>query len=399
MLKNHYNILYKLPALTASAMPKKLEALAKQLVTNGRMRIDADDKINFVRCPLPGKQDIFFSYRELFDRKLTNKTRNRLTQHLGEEAALEQIYYLKKEAKKSTKVPVDVEIKLARLFVQSAELQAIQLLLLEGTSIFISYNHTIRDLLDIEQFQTQGGNSGMQATGGVNRIFVSCGGDPLAKSKQTPNPSMARLMVIAAQEIAHNADMIRASNGAIISRYSAHLRNFRAKDEVATARISDLKNSTRIKDTAFKVKLAKLIAAEKTVKFYKQHNVSILRKKYANFKMWNQRKRFIKSCHASGLEFIDHINFPKKSGYLGVRVNILIDDMLFNLEPKASAYQHEDKIVEEAIICIEALARVPQQVVKWGHKATKFFYPKLYDIYYGDVIDGVTKTLQNYIQP
>ena len=60
--------------------------------------------------------------------------------------------------------------------------------------------------------------------------------------------------------------------------------------------------------------------------------------------------------------------------------------MAFNLEPKADVYSNPDKNIEIAIACIEALARVPQQVNKWGHHNTRFFWPHLYSFYYSVVI-------------
>ncbi len=44
---------------------------------------------------------------------------------------------------------------------------------------------------------------------------------------------------------------------------------------------------------------------------------------------------------------------------------------------------------EEAIACVEALARVPQQVMKWGYLTTKSTMHDLYKIYYGEVIPVV----------
>ncbi len=65
-----------------------------------------------------------------------------------------------------------------------------------------------------------------------------------------------------------------------------------------------------------------------------------------------------------------------------------LSDMAFNLAPDADAYRNPDPEVEEAIACIEALARVPQQVVKWGHAPVQLGWPSLYAAYYGTVVPG-----------
>jgi hypothetical protein len=60
--------------------------------------------------------------------------------------------------------------------------------------------------------------------------------------------------------------------------------------------------------------------------------------------------------------------------------------MDFNMAPESDAYQRSNPVEENAILCVEALARVPQQVNKWGHKTTKMLIPNLYNIYYNQVI-------------
>ncbi len=61
---------------------------------------------------------------------------------------------------------------------------------------------------------------------------------------------------------------------------------------------------------------------------------------------------------------------------------------MFNLAPVADVYSSDDKNIETAIACIEALARVPQQVNKWGHGATFYLWRNLYKFYYHKVIPG-----------
>lgn len=67
----------------------------------------------------------------------------------------------------------------------------------------------------------------------------------------------------------------------------------------------------------------------------------------------------------------------------------MIADMKFNLAPVADVYKRDDKEAEEAISCVEALARVPQQVNKWGYLTTKAMMEGLYHVYYGQVIPSL----------
>jgi translation initiation factor IF-2 len=64
----------------------------------------------------------------------------------------------------------------------------------------------------------------------------------------------------------------------------------------------------------------------------------------------------------------------------------MIEDMKFNLTPVADVYKDNNPDIEEAIACVEALARVPQQVKKWGYLTTKTIMRNLYQIYYDEVI-------------
>ncbi|KJV52381.1 hypothetical protein OTSGILL_1537 [Orientia tsutsugamushi str. Gilliam] len=56
----------------------------------------------------------------------------------------------------------------------------------------------------------------------------------------------------------------------------------------------------------------------------------------------------------------------KNEQYPGLMLKAMILDMISNLEPKAEVYKRDDPDAEEAIACVEALARVPQQVINGG---------------------------------
>ena len=72
----------------------------------------------------------------------------------------------------------------------------------------------------------------------------------------------------------------------------------------------------------------------------------------------------------------------------------MLSDMMFNLQPVADVYSSDDKNEEIAIACIEALARVPQQVNKWGHKTTLFLWRNLYKFYYYKLIQDALKIMK-----
>ena len=85
------------------------------------------------------------------------------------------------------------------------------------------------------------------------------------------------------------------------------------------------------------------------------------------------------------------MRYFKKEEYMGSHLAMAIADMKFNLAPEADAYVGRNPRETEAIACVEALARVPQQVIKWGHETTRFMMPCLYEIYYKQVIPACYK--------
>ena len=80
--------------------------------------------------------------------------------------------------------------------------------------------------------------------------------------------------------------------------------------------------------------------------------------------------------------------------HIASQLLVALEDMLFQLDPDVEAYRNKNERVEEAIKCAEALARVPQQVVKWGHEFTKLTMPNLYKIYYQEVIPSCEKAYE-----
>jgi len=408
MYTNLYHIASFRPATEKYEMTVGREKLANDLVNSGRLRIDAGFKINFARLYIPNLRiSAMFSYRELYDTKLIQRTRNYIAKELQshyagqslEKKIDEYVDILKKEVDKYQKISHEDELRLSRLIVQAAHPVVMMLIIAEGVEVFISHSHNIGDVLDIVSWQTAGSNSGMQSTNGRDvAIFISCGGDPLAENENKSAdygdgwPARARILVIGGQEIGHFSDIMRDKNGHQISRYSADFRATRPKEDVRLARINDIKRTFHILKTLQELGLEKAIETEKKIKFYRDNKkIGIMLAVNAAYLIW-QDLRLTKKAKSKNITFLTEFNNEPRKYTLA---KAMIEDMLFNLEPKADAYQRSDKEEEEAIACVEALARVPQQANKWGKVIAKAFMQDLYNVYYGKVIPGCIQAYKN----
>ncbi|HCR86430.1 MAG TPA: hypothetical protein DIV86_07105 [Alphaproteobacteria bacterium] len=81
----------------------------------------------------------------------------------------------------------------------------------------------------------------------------------------------------------------------------------------------------------------------------------------------------------------------KEKKFLAEEILTCLGDMKFNMEPKSSAYLNDDKNIEDAIACAEALARIPQQELKWGRGIVKYFCFDLQRFYYKKVVAAEIK--------
>ncbi len=409
MSSNIYHILDFIPGIEKEEMLVGQEHLASQLVTSGRLRIDADySKINFARFYVPSLGlSMMFSARELYDQRLLPKTRKiigkqLLGQYRGEilrKKVDEHIRILRLELDKYQKIELEEEMKLARLVVQTAHPVVIMLILQENTEVFVSHSYNIGDLLDITSWRTSGENSGMQSTDGVaTAVFISCGGNPLAQNPEKNAkygdgwPAIARLIIIGGQETGHYSDIMRDEYGRQYSRYSADLGGTRAKENVRQSRIKDVSYSKAVYAKLQNFGLQQLVTEETALRFFrnnKRGGFVVLQTKIKIFFYKAKLRRFIKKDGIKSLcKFF-------KEPYPGLIIEAMIMDNLFNLSPEADVYKRSDPVAEEAITCIEALARVPQQVNKWGHEIIKIFMRDLYLIYYNQVIPGCIKTYEN----
>ena len=403
MASNLYHLLSYIPATESWEMPAALEALAQQLVRSGKLRINADTSRNFVRMGT-ADSDKTFTARELNDPKLRPATWKALARHVapaeGEQGLQDLHARLQSDLKKAGGVSAEKEQRVARVLVQSAEPCVIQLLLSSGTEIFVSYSHNVGDLMPVHQWETEGTASGLQATADTGTaVYVSAGGDPFFEGEHKHYttdgfPALARMVVIAGQELGHFSDLKRNAGGTIIGRYStdAHHTRLRADPIAAAARHSDGTRVAALITQYGNYGLRSLRAAENAVAFYHK------RRRYTPPWFLHQFRRlilwsiFIARCKRANIYLPLHVHPYHR---LGEALESFLTDMAFNLAPDADVYRHPDPLVEEAIAVIEAVARVPQQVHKWGHEAVALAWPGLYRFYYGTVIPGCELALRD----
>jgi Protein of unknown function (DUF2748) len=238
----------------------------------------------------------------------------------------------------------------------------------------------------------------MQSSDGEKAaVYVSCGGNPFGEtSLEYPQygdgwPAIARLQIIAAQELGHYADMIRDQYFRHIDRHSADIMGRRAKPKVLQARRSDVKTSKNFLSNLEQHGIQTLIKHESDIKFFRKNKIYNLKYLYHLTISYYYRTKILNAVKNSELSFIRKFS---RDSYLGLMLKALQEDMLFNLTPQADVYKREDKEEEEAIACIEALARVPQQVIKWGHLPTKHFMEQLYHVYYSEVIPSLITSFE-----
>ena len=405
---NAYHLLYRIPALEHHQMLRDVEELAVRLVQSGRLRIDAGDRQNFVRLTLPQfNSSLVFSQRELTDPALLPLTEQMLGlvfagDYRGNNTALrqrvgEQLGRLQNELRNLIPVDAKLEMRLARLLVQSAHPVVIALLLLERVEVYINYGYSIGDVMDVVTWKVAGDNNGMQSTDGRDTaVFVSCGGDPFRDTE--PNriygdgfPSMARLMVIAGQELGHYSDIKRDAQGRQVSRYSANFSGTRATEHVRLARIRDMQVVGAMRQQFLQLGLEKLMNKERVLKFYKKQKGFVVGQFFRRLRHKMSFNSFVRRCHRHNLTCIDDFRWHP---YPGQYLAMALSDMADNLAPEADAYKRDNPTETEAIACIEALARVPQQAIKWGHLTTRAMMPGLYKIYYGEVIPGCIKAYE-----
>ena len=406
MATNLYHLLRFIPATERFEMPPALEALAVALVRSGKLRINADTERNFVRLGT-SDTDKTFTARELSDPVLAPATHAELARHVapaeGQDGINRLVAGLYADLRKGRGVSVEKEMKVARVLVQSAHPSVIQLLLASGTELFVSYAHNVGDLMAMTDWATHGTASGLQATASSGTgVFVSAGGDPFFEGEHKHYttdgfPALARMVVIAGQELGHFSDLRRTRQG-IAGRYSTDAMHsqLRADPVAGAGRLADMENVTRLQQAYARAGLARLRKAETGVAFYHK------RMRYTPPWFFYQLRRLVawsifrSRCKAEGI-YLPFKLYPAHRH--GEAVELFLMDMAFNLAPEADVYRDADPLVEEAIAVIEAVARVPQQVHKWGHAGVAMAWPHLYPFYYRGIIPAVMRTVPEPLEP
>lgn len=409
-MPNRYHILYRLPLAADKALPEAREKQARRLVTSGKLRIKTDYIRNF--APYSGSGfDKSFSYRELTDPNLLADTRRAIRDTLpgyaSEDAVEEVVVRLIRQCKGATSLSAERELEIARLIVQCAEPVIIDWCLYEKVEIFVSYAHDVADLMAVHFWDEMQSSGGLQAVSGDGAaVYVSCGGNPFITEEEQKTyrtdgfDALARMQVIGAQEFGHYADLRRDDAGRIIGRHSASLSPFRASDTSRAARQSDQDTVRGWQQAIHRSAIAKLAKQEQAYAFFKTHRpCSLMRALY-----WSRcqllRQRIKQQARQEKNALVSQ--FPATlEGGSGWATNLLdcLEDMAFNLSPAGEAYERESPEEAEAIACIEALARVPQQCVKWGHEVTRLCWPRLYTQYYHTIIPEKTLLSQKLIWP
>lgn len=398
-MSNAYHILQREPAQSAQTLAPELEALARQLLASGRLRINADHARNYVIYSGPSF-DKSFSRRELSVPAFMDEVRRVIADTLpgsaGAQGVEEVLLRLQRELKRGGEITPEREVQVARLLVQAAHPSVILLAMLEKVDIFVSYSHNVADLMGVHFWESHGSHSGLQSVSGDGTaVYVSCGGDPFISDDKHKTyttdgfPALARMMVIAAQEFGHFADITRGPSGVPIGRHSAMMEPLRAREAMRQARHKDMEQVRRLYQQVHALGLARVVKAEKALGFARQHRKASPFTLLLGVRVWWMVRQFQAHAARAGCALV--VQFPAQrihEARIGFASELAecLRDMAFNLAPDADAYRRDDPAEEEAIAVIEALARVPQQVVKWGHKVTREAWPNLYAAYYRQVI-------------
>lgn len=383
---NLYHLLSFIPATQAWEMPPGLERAAQALVRSGRLRINAEHYRNFVRHGT-ADSDATFTARELTDPALLGRTRAALARHvppaLGPQGVEELLERLRRELVKARGVEPEKEAMVARVLVQSTDAAVMQLLLETGTEIFVSYAHNVGDLMAVHEWNTHGLASGLQATETVRqRVYISAGGDPFFEGEHKTYttdgwPALARMVVIGAQEMGHFADLMR-HGAAIVGRHSL-------SPMAGDSRLRDLAHLASWRQQAAQAGLAQALKADHSLAFFRQRATWGPRRAAAwlHAVLATARLRARLRPHPLPQRFTTHP--PQR---YGTALAMFLDDMAFNLAPQADVYRRADPAAEAAIATIEAVARVPQQMMKWTPAAVRAAWPHLAPIYEDAVLGG-----------
>lgn len=400
-MSNEYHVLAFKPTLKPKKLGKERESLANALVESGKLRIKTDTQTNFVNKS-GADYDTSFSYRELTVPHLQDATRKRIADLLpgaaGEAGIVQTRQMLIDKLKPIRNLSPERELDVARYLSQACEPEVMRQVIRDGCEVFVSYAHNVADLMAVHFWQGRGESSGLQAiSGDGTAVYVSCGGNPFVDSEEQRTfttdgfPALARFMVIAGQELGHFADILRNQRGIQMGRHSATLQPLRASSKAKAARDADMVRMREIGSHMRRLGVERLVKLDKRAQFYKEKRGGLFGNVffYTNKSLAYVWLRGVGGLLSPLLAAFPHVLHNEYKEGIASLVQRCVDDMRFNLAPDASVYIRPDPRETEAIACIEALARVPQQVNKWGHKVTRFCWPDLYRLYYEEVIPSL----------
>ncbi len=400
-MSNEYHVLYQPPTLSAKKLGREREGLAKALVESGKLRIRDNSQVNFVNKS-GSDYDQSFSYRELTDPKLQDATRQRISQLIpggeGEAGIIRYRQMLIDKLKPIRNVAEERELEVARLLVQACEPEVMRQLLDEGCEVFVSTSINVADLMAVHFWENHGLSSGLQSVSGDGTaVYVSSGGNPFITEKEHRTyttdglPALARFMTIAGQELGHFADIKRG--GPMHARHSASRGQLRASKVAKAARDADIARINEIQRFLRKAGVTFFAKLDKQSRFLKDKRRGAVG--YGVFGIvWLLSQIWLRGVGRLRSPLLGI--FPRKLHHeydegLASLMLRCVQDMQDNLTPKASVYQRTNPLETEAIACIEAVARVPQQVNKWGRAVTRFCWPHLYSFYYDVIIEDLKR--------
>ena len=390
-MSNIYHLIERIPCFEAEDMYVEYEELAQRLAASGLMRVDTGNKCNFARLVDPSKNVSLMVSKQQLEGVLLDQTKARLMKVYNNSAKVASlIANCNSQIAKHIEVEPDLILKLARLLVQSTHSIVMHWLLMEKVEVFVSYSHNIGDMMDVMTWQQAGTNSGMQSTDGRSvAVYTSSDGNPFAETDPKIRiygdgwPAVARMQIVAAQELGHYSDIKRDDNGRQIGRHSANFACTTAVPHVKAGRVKDIQKCDEIFSYLMNHGMSSLIEHESSLRFYRKNNLSNLKTLYHSIMIYFYENRLMKLTSRPELLFVRRF---KQEKYMGLMIQAMVADMKFNLAPVAAVYKRDDKEAEIAIACVEALARVPQQCIKWGHITTSVMMGNLYKVYYNEVI-------------
>jgi len=390
-MSNIYHIIERIPYFEAEGMYVEYENLAQTLAASGLIRIDTGNKCNFARLVDAPKNVSLMISKQQLEGELLEQTKARLMKVYNDSAKVSSlIANCNAQIAKHIEVSPELILKLARLLVQSTHSIVMHWLLMEKVEVFVSYSHNIGDMMDVMTWQQAGTNSGMQSTDGKSvAVYTSSDGNPFAETDPKIRiygdgwPAVARMQIVVAQELGHYSDIKRDDHGRQIGRHSANFACTKATPHVKAGRVDDIKKCDEILSYLMNHGMQQLVEHEAALKFYRKNNLRNFKTLYHCIMIYFYKRKLMDLISNPELLFVKKFAHEQ---YTGLMIQAMVADMKFNLAPVADVYKRSDKEAEIAIACVEALARVPQQCIKWGHITTSVMMGNLYKVYYNEVI-------------